>query len=160
MEGRGGGMPKQGSVELFVGREWKDKQGRGLGDELGRGESEIGDGGVLPWVSGEMALRGRRVASASSQQGWRNSGGEGSSTRGWPRRAGGGRGGDPERRAGAVRHWRWETEEQAGGRRKGLVCKFRKFQGPICKSKITFNIVLRWKSAQRESCSTFQDLQL
>ena len=131
MEGRGGGMPKQGSVELFVGREWKDKQGRGLGDELGRGEGEIGGGGVLPLVAGEVAMRGRRVASASSQQGWRNSGGEGSSTRGWPRRAGGGRGGGPERRVGGVQSWRREAEDQAGGRRYWIYLQFQKIPGII-----------------------------
>ena len=53
------------------------------------------------------------------------------------------RGGGSPRRAGGARHWRRETEEQTGGRRKGLVCKFRKFQGPRCKSKITFNIGLK-----------------
>ena len=130
------------------------------------------------WSAREIELRG----STAGQPRWRRGGdrraawgawqsGEGTSARArvarnaqarrveclasrrWP-------GGGPARRAGGVRHWRRETEEQTGGRRKGLVHKFRKFQGPRCKSKITFNTVLRWKSAQHESCSTFQDLQL
>ena len=42
----------------------------------------------------------------------------------------------------------------------GVICNFRKFQGPNCKSSITFKPRLKWKSAQHESCSLFEDLQL
>jgi len=43
---------------------------------------------------------------------------------------------------------------------KGPKRNFQKFQGPVCKPAITFKIGLKLKSAQHESCSTFQDLQL
>ena len=47
-----------------------------------------------------------------------------------------------------------------GGGRKGSFCNYQKFQGLNCKPAITFKPKLKWKSAQHESCSTFQDLQL
>ena len=61
---------------------------------------------------------------------------------------------------GAVGGRRRETEQGGGGGRKGQFCNFQKFQGPLCKQAITFKLKLKWKSAQHESCSTFQDLQL
>jgi hypothetical protein len=42
----------------------------------------------------------------------------------------------------------------------GLICKFQKFQGPVCKPAITFKLGLKRKSVQNESCKTFQALQL
>ena len=36
-----------------------------------------------------------------------------------------------------------KQRKQAGGGRRGLICKFRKFQGPYCKAAITFNIGLK-----------------
>jgi hypothetical protein len=53
-----------------------------------------------------------------------------------------------------------ESREADRGRRKWMVLQFLKFQGPKCKTRITFKLKLKWKSAQHESCSTFQDLQL
>ena len=53
-----------------------------------------------------------------------------------------------------------EAGRQAGGRGKQTDLQFQKFQGPYCKLAITFNLGLRWKSAQHESCSLFQDLPL
>ena len=47
-----------------------------------------------------------------------------------------------------------------GGGRKGSFCNYQKFQGLNCKPAISFKPKLKWKSAQHESCSTFQDLQL
>ena len=61
---------------------------------------------------------------------------------------------------GAVGGRRQETEQGGGGGRKGRFCNFQKFQGLICKPAITFKPKLKWKSAQHESCLTFQDLQL
>ena len=53
-----------------------------------------------------------------------------------------------------------KTGEGAGGGRKGLFCNFQNLQGPNCKQAVTFKPGLNWKSAQHESCSIFQDLQL
>ena len=145
-------MPKQGSVELFVGREWKDKQGRGLGDELGRGEGEIGDGGVLPWVAGEVALRGRRVASASSQQGWRppargKEGGVESGRDAWmPRRPGGGLGAAQRDGRAALSVGGEKQRNREGSlrwKKSGPICNFQKLQGPDCKAKLTFKLGLK-----------------
>ena len=61
------------------------------------------------------------------------------------------------------RRCRWTAaRNRAGGGagRKGRFCNFQKFQGLTCKPAITFKPKLKWKSAQHESCSTFQDLQL
>ena len=53
-----------------------------------------------------------------------------------------------------------ENRAGGGGGRKGRFCNFQKFQGLTYKPAITFKPKLKWKSAQHESCSTFQDLQL
>ena len=70
-------------------------------------------------------------------------------------------GGDLERRAGGARHRRRErAERETEEGENGSICNFQNFQGPKCKTRITFKLKLKWKSAQHESCSTFQDLQL
>ena len=70
--------------------------------------------------------------------------------------------GGPERRAGGARH-RWreraERDRQGKGKRDPFAIS-KNFQGPKCKTRITFKLKLKWKSAQHESCSIFQDLQL
>ena len=101
-----------------------------------------------------MARRGEDTARGKS-------GGEGSgATRGRPQQAGGGSGssfgGGWRVSALALRG----TERQAGGGRQRTSLQFQKFQGLYSKTKITFNLGLRWKSAQHDSCSLFQDLQL
>ena len=61
------------------------------------------------------------------------------------------------------RRCRWTATRYragGGGGRKWRFCNFQKFQGLTCKPAITFKPKLKWKSAQHESCSTFQDLQL
>ena len=69
--------------------------------------------------------------------------------------------GGPERWAGGARHRRRErAERETEEGEKGSICNFQNFQGPKCKTRITFKLKLKWKSAQHESCSIFQDLQL
>ena len=58
------------------------------------------------------------------------------------------------------RRRRWSREGERWEMKDGPFCNFRKFQGPYCKTTITFKLGLKWKSAQHESCSIFQDLQL
>ena len=47
------------------------------------------------------------------------------------------------------------AERQTGEGEKGSICKFQNFQGPKCKTRITFKLKLKWKSSQHESCSIF-----
>ena len=71
-----------------------------------------------------------------------------------------GREGAPRRRRRRCRWTAARNRAGGGGGRKGQFCNFQKFQGPLYKQAITFKLKLKWKSAQHESCSTFQDLQL
>ena len=91
-------------------------------------KAKFGDGDVLPWVAGEVALRGRRVASASSQQGWRppargKEGGVESGRDAWmPRRPGGGLGAaQRDGRAALSVGGEKQSSTQAGGRGKGPI---------------------------------------
>jgi hypothetical protein len=47
-------------------------------------------------------------------------------------------------------------EEDDGGSKR----KFREKEGPFCKTKITFQPVLKWRWVQKQKCIVFQNVQL
>ena len=164
----GGGVPRRGREE---GAKEREESTPGVLVELGRSLEEIGglcrgrSTATSRWrPSGRFwarrgAWHGKERASARQQEGeevvrdaWAPAHGELMA----------GKAGEAPHGGGGRRCRRRERKQSrgGGGGRKGSFCNYQKFQGLNCKPAITFKPKLKWKSAQHESCSTFQDLQL
>jgi len=71
-------------------------------------------------------------------------------------------GGDGRRRPNGDegRHPCFEQKKNREGEEEGWFGNFQKLQGLNLKVNFPSDLELKWKSAQHESCSIFQDLQL
>jgi hypothetical protein len=78
-------------------------------------------------------------------------------TRGARRRAAGARG---RPAVGAMRAQRSRGDLGLGEDDGGPGCKKQKIQGPHCNVLVTFQLVLKWRWAQKQKCVVFQNAQL